>query len=197
MDGDFLDWALADFSGYVAADALSDGPFGIFSAVDNRCYTRLLSAVLEHAPDHDDIRALLRRLPTALTARDLTLEGLTTDGSALSPEPLAEVFGGVPQQLCEFPMVADVVKAVLGAVASARKSVAAQRPQLPKGRPSPTAAKKAARKKQRLAQKSAAWCTHRPLFVMQHLSQSERKRLWHITRGLPQLRKVREIMEQV
>jgi hypothetical protein len=38
MDTDFLDWALTDFSGYVAADELYDGPFCILSAVDNRCY---------------------------------------------------------------------------------------------------------------------------------------------------------------
>jgi hypothetical protein len=38
MDTDFLDWALADFSGYVAADELYDGPFCILSAVDNRRY---------------------------------------------------------------------------------------------------------------------------------------------------------------
>jgi len=29
MDGDFLNWAFADFSGYVAADALYDGPFRV------------------------------------------------------------------------------------------------------------------------------------------------------------------------
>jgi hypothetical protein len=43
MDPDFLDWALADFSGYVAADELYDGPFCILSAVDNRRYKRILS----------------------------------------------------------------------------------------------------------------------------------------------------------
>ena len=36
MDTDFLDWALADFSGYVAADELYDGPFCILSAVWSR-----------------------------------------------------------------------------------------------------------------------------------------------------------------
>ena len=41
MDTDFLDWALADFSGYVAADELYDGPFCILSAVDNRRYKRI------------------------------------------------------------------------------------------------------------------------------------------------------------
>src|SRR5499425_2323784 len=110
MDTDFLDWALADFSGYVAADELYDGPFCILSVVDNRRYKRILYDVLDHDPTHEDIRAFLGRLKTALTARDLTLRGITTDGSALYPEPLAEVFGGVRHQLCEFHIVADVVK---------------------------------------------------------------------------------------
>jgi hypothetical protein len=54
MDTDFLDGALADFSGYVAAEELYDGPFCILSAVDNRCYKRILYEVLDHAPDHDE-----------------------------------------------------------------------------------------------------------------------------------------------
>ena len=125
MDTDFLDWALADFSGYVAADELYDGPFCILSAVDNRRYKRLLYDVLDHDPTHDDIRAFLRCLHTALTVRDLTLCGLTTDGSALYPTPLVEVFGAIPHQICTFHIVAEVNKAVLGAVASARKGLAA------------------------------------------------------------------------
>src|SRR5215510_12768101 len=195
MDTDFLDWALAAFSGYVAADELYDGPFCILSAVDNRCYKRLLYDVLDHDPDHEDIRAFLGRLKTALTARDLTLRGITTDGSALYPVPLAEVFGGVRHQLCEFHIVADVVKAVLGAVASERKRLAAKQPKLPKGRPSTPAAKQAARTKKRLAAQRAALFTHRYLFVQRHLSKTERKTLWRITRGLPQLQKLRAIME--
>src|SRR2546429_3722710 len=140
MDTDFLDWALADFSGYVAADALYDGPFCMLSAVDNRHDKRILYDVLDHDPTHDDIRTFLRRLKTALTARDLTLVGITTDGSALYPEPLAELFSGVPHQSCTFHVLADVVKAVLGAVASERKRLAAKQPTLPKGRPSTPAA---------------------------------------------------------
>ena len=197
MDTDFLNWALADFSGYVAADELYDGPFCILSAVDNRRYKRLLYDVLDHDPTHDDIRAFLGRLKTALTARALTLLGITTDGSALYPAPLAEVFGGVRHQLCEFHIVADVVKAVLGAVASARKSLAAKQPTLPKGRPSTPAAKQAARTKKRLDVQRAALFTHRYLFVQRHLSKTERKTLWRLTRGVPQLQKLRAIMEQV
>src|SRR5687768_14005470 len=50
IDSEFLDWALADFSGYVAADELYDGPFCILSAVDNRRYKRILYEVLSAKP---------------------------------------------------------------------------------------------------------------------------------------------------
>src|SRR5256885_601845 len=169
MDPDFLDWALTDFSGYVAADELYDGPFCILSAVDNRCYKRLLYDVLDHDPTHEDIRAFLGRLKTALAARDLTLLGVTTDGSALYPEPLREVFGAVPHQICQFHIVAEVVKAVLGALASPRKGLAATQPKLPRGRPRTQAAKAAARTKKRLAAQGAALFSSRYLFCRLHL----------------------------
>jgi phage tail protein X len=197
MDTDFLDWALADFSGYVAADELYDGPFCMLSAVDNRRYKRLLYDVLDHDPTHADIRAFLGRLKTALTARALTLCGLTTDGSALYPTPLVEVFGDIPHQICTFHVVAELNNAILGAVASARKGLAATQPKLPKGRPSTPAAKAAARTKKRLAAQGAALFTHRYLFVQRHLNKTERKTLWRVSRGLPQLCALRTVMEQV
>jgi hypothetical protein len=197
MDPEFLDWALADFSGYVAADELYDGPFCVLSAVDNRCDKRILSDVLDHDPTHEDIRAFLRRLHTALAARDLTLLGITTDGSPLSPTPLAEVFRGVPHQLCQLHVVKDIVKAVVKAVSSERKRLAAQQPQLPRGRPRTKAAKAAARKKKRLDVQCVALFTQRYLFVQRHLSKTARKTLWRMTRGLPQLQKLRAIMAQV
>ena len=197
MDTDFLDWALADFSGYVAADELYDGPFCMLSVVDNRRYKRLLYEVLDHHPTHDDIRTFLRRLKTSLHARNLALLGVTTDGSALYPEPLREVFGKVRHQICQFHLVAEVVKAVVGAVASTRKNLAAMQPKLPKGRPSTSAAKAAAHTKKRLAAQGAALFTHRYLFVQRHLNTTERKTLWRVSRGLPQLYALRAVMDQV
>jgi hypothetical protein len=188
---------LAAFSGYVAADEVDDGPFCILSAVDNRRYKRLLYDVLDHDPDHDDIRAFLGRLKTALAARGLTLSGVTTEGSALYPAPLVEVFGDVPHQICTFHVVAEVGKAVVGAVASTRKGLAAQHPTLRKGRPRTSAAKQAARTKKRLEAQRAGLFTHRYLFVQRHLHKTERKILWRLTRDLPQLRTLRTLMEQV
>jgi hypothetical protein len=42
METSSLDWALADFSGYIAADELYDGPFCVLSIVDNRTFKRLV-----------------------------------------------------------------------------------------------------------------------------------------------------------
>jgi hypothetical protein len=199
MDTEFLDWALADFSGYVAADELYDGPFCILSAVDNRCYKRILYDVLDHDPNHDDIRAFLGRLKTALQARDLTLLGITTDGSALYPEPLAEVFSGVPHQLCQFHVVKEITKEVLKAVAKVRERLAQSKPKLKRGRPSSKdqAARRAARKSKAIQEQISELFQDRFLFVKRRLKPSERRRLMQITRGFPQLRKLRELMEQV
>ena len=114
---------------------------------------------------------------------------MTTDGSSLSPTPLAAVFRGVPHHICQFHVVKDIVKAVLSALSSERKRLAAKQPQLPRGRPSTKAATQAARKKKRVEQKRADVCTHRHLFVKHDWSTSDRKTCGSITRGFPQLRK--------
>ena len=199
MSTDFLDWAFTDLSGYVAVDELYDGPFCILSAVDNRCYKRLLSEVLDHAPTHDDIRAFLGRLKTALAARDLTLRGITTDGSALYPEPLAEIFSGVPHQLCQFHVIKELTTGVLKAVAQERARLSQSKPKLKRGRPASKdqEARRRVRKSKAIQQKIRDLFPDRFLFVQRQLKPSERKRLLQITRGFPQMRKLRELMEQV
>ena len=152
---------------------------------------------MDHDPTHDDIRALLRRLHTALAARDLTLRGITTDGSPLSPPPLAEVCRGVPHQLCQLHGVKEIVQAVVQAVSSARKRLAAQHPTWSRGRPRTKAATQAARTTRRLAAPRAALCTARSLCVQRHLHKTARQTLWRVSRGLPQLHALRAVMDQV
>lgn len=199
MDGAFLDWALEAFSGYVAVDELYEGPYCVLSAVDNRQDKRMLYTVLDHDPTHDDIKAFLGRLKTALDARDLALQGITTDGSALYPEPIVQVFGAVPHQLCTFHVIAELVKGILRALASERKRLETSKPKLKRGRPSSKdkEARRLARKSKRIQQKISDVFQHRFMFVKRRLTPSERKRLMSITRGLPHLRKLREIMEHV
>ncbi len=197
IDPDYLNWALSDFSGYIAADELYDGPFCILSIVDNRTFKRLLYQVLDHDPTHRDIVAFFGRFHAALTARGLTLQGITTDGSALYPEPIATVFGPVPHQLCTFHVLKEITKSVLGALAKRRKGLAAEAPQLARGRPGSKAARQAARRKKRIDGKVGELFEHRYLFVRRRLSPSERATLVRISRGQPQLRSLRGLMEEV
>jgi hypothetical protein len=197
IDSEHLDWALADFSGFIAVDELYDGSFCVLSIVDNRTFKRLTYRVLDHDPTHVDITAFFRRFQRALTARGLTLHGITTDGSALYPEPIAAVFGEVPHQLCTFHILREVNKAVVSAVAQERKRLAAMAPKLPRGRPGTKAARRAARRKAAIKRKVGELFDHRYLFVQRHLSPSERATLRRITRGAPPLRRLRELMDEV
>jgi hypothetical protein len=188
---------LADFSGFIAADELYDGPFCILSIVDNRTFKRLTYQVLTHDPTHKDIEASFGRFRTALGARGLGVKGITTDGSSLYPEPIATIFGDVPHQVCTFHVLRDLIQEVLSAVAQVRKALTAGAPKLGRGRPSTQAAKRAARRKQRIERKAGALYEHRHLFVRRRLTPAQRATLGRITRGLPQLRTLRGLMEEV
>jgi hypothetical protein len=142
----------------------------VLSAVDNRQDKRVLYEVLAHDPNHDDIEAFLGRLKTALDERNLTRKGITTDGSALYPDPIRKVFGDIPHQLCTFHVIKERTKGILKAGAKERERLATSKPKLKRGRRSPT--DKEARR-------------------------SARTRFMHITRGLPQLRKLRESMDHI
>ncbi len=199
MGGAFLEWALEAFSGYAAVDELYEGRYCVLSAVDNRQYKRILYEVLDHDPSHGEIEAFLRRLKTALDERELVLKGITTDGSALYPEPIRQVFGDVPHQICTFHVIKELTKGVLKAVAKERQRLAKCKPKLKRGRPSSKdkEARRLARKSKRVQQKISALFKDRFLFVKRRLTGSERKRLVHITRGLPHLRKLRDIMDHI
>ena len=108
---DYLDWALSYFSGQTAADELYDGPFCVLSIVDNRTFKRLSYHVLDRDPTEVDIEAFFRRLRQASEVRGLTVQGITTDGSTLYPEPIAAVSGAVPHQVCQFHILHEVNKA--------------------------------------------------------------------------------------
>jgi hypothetical protein len=154
---------LADFSGYVAADELYDGPFCVLSIVDNRTFRRITYEVLDHDPTHADMN----------------------------------VFGDVPHQVCEFHVIKELTKAVLHAVAKIRKELAGTKPKLGRGRPSSAAARKAARKRKRIEQKVGDLFQHRYLFVQHVLTPAPRRTLMRITRGRPELRTLRDIMDEV
>lgn len=197
MSTHYLDWALEDFSGYIAVDELYDGPFCILSIVDNRTFKRLIYQVLDHDPDHADITKFLHRFRMALRLRSLKLLGITTDASPLYPKPLLEVFQDVPHQICEFHIIKELTLAILRAVAQVRKKLAAEQVPAKRGRPSTPAAKRDAKKRKRQQHRIGSLFEHRYLFVQHDLTPSEQRTLPTITRGLPLLRTLRDIMNEV
>src|SRR6266446_5983124 len=177
--------ALADCAGAVAAEERSDGPVCRRAAGDHRRATRLLADVFDHDPPHDDLRACLRRLPTAWAARALTRGGITTAGAARAPEPWAERVSGGPHPSWAVHGRAEGGKAGLGAGASARPRRAAQQPKGPTGRPSTPVAKQAACTNKRREAPRAAWCPSRSLVVHRPLHTTERQTLGRVSRGWP------------
>ena len=194
---EYLDGALADFSGYIAADELYDGPFCILSIVDNHNFRRLIYEVLDHDPTHEDMIRFFRRFRKELDQRNLKLSGATTDGSPLYPEPLALIFPGVPHQVCEFHVLKEINKQILKAVTAVRRELKKKLPKLKRGRPSSQAARKAVRRKKKLQDKISDLFEHRYLFVKHSLTPREKKIFQSVTRGLYNLRNLRSIMDQL
>jgi len=194
---EYVDKALSGFSGYIAADELYDGPFCVLFIVDNHKFRRLYYEVLDHNPTNEDITRFFRRFKQMLDARDLTLKGITTDGSPLYPDPIAEVFGKVKHQSCQFHIIKEITRDILKAVTQVRRQLKQKKTKRPRGRPSGKTAKQVAQKNKRLQKRIADLFEYRYLFVKRTLTHKEKKILQRITRGLGQLRSLRAIMDEV
>lgn len=196
IDTTYLDEALADFSGYLAIDELYDGPCCVLSVVDNRRYNRLAFRVLDHKPTHEDVLAFLKDFKARLDGRGLQVRGVTTDGSSLYPKVLKELWPGVPHQSCRFHVLMEITKAVLRALAKLRKEMKATLPKFKRGHPTKQQQRQA-RRFERRTQRVADLFEHRHLFVRRRLSRAQKKLLKGLVRGQPQLRALREIMDEV
>jgi len=194
---DYIDKALSDFSGYIAADELYDGPFCVLFIVDNHKFRRLHYEVLDHNPTNEDITRFFRRFKQMLDARGLTLKGITTDGSPLYPDPIAEVFGKVKHQSCQFHIIKEITKDILKAVTRVRRQLKQKKTKRSRGRPCGQQAKQIGRKNKQVQKKIAELFEHRHLFVKHTVTHKEKKILQRITRGLDQLRTLRAIMDEV
>ena len=193
---EYIHEALLDFSGYIAADELYDGPFCVLFIVDNHKFKRLCYEVLDHNPTNEDITRFFRRFKQMLDARGLMLKGITTDGSPLYPDPIANVFGRIKHQSCQFHIISEITKDILKAVTQVRRQLKQKKTKRPRGRPSGKKAKQIARKNKQVQKKIAELFEHRHLFVKHTLTHKEKKILQRITRGLDQLRTLRAIMDE-
>jgi len=196
IETNYLDWALCDFSGYLAADELYDGPYCVLSAVDSPRQRRLLYKVLDHDPEHEDIRKFLQRLKSAIESRGGSVCGITTDGSPLNPQPISQVFGDIPHQVCEFHILKEITKAVLRVLARLRKQLAAKMPVIGRGRPT-AKSKRIVHRRQAIQERVSDLFDHRHLFVRHHMTTAQRARVQQLIRGDRRLRALREIMDEV
>ncbi len=198
ITAEYLDGVLADFSGYIAADELYDGPFCVLSIVDNRTFKRLIYDVLDHNPTHEDMINFFRRFRTELDQRGLTLLGVTTDGSPLYPEPLALIFPGVAHQVCEFHVLKEINREILKAVTRVRREL---KKKLPTATTRPSIVlnreKSGIVERKNRADEIADLFEHRHLFVQHSLSKADKKIFSRITRKCHNLKNLRSIMDQV
>ena len=180
----------------MAIDELYDGPCCVLSVVDNHRFNRLAFRVLDHKPDAADVLAFLRDFKARLDERGLAVCGVTTDGSPLYPRVLKELWPDAPHQVCRFHVLAEIVKSVLRALAVLRKELKERLPKFKRGHPTKEQ-QKLARRFRRLKRRVAELFEHRHLFVKRRLSRTEKKILKRLVRGQPQLRALREIMDEV
>jgi Transposase len=177
-------------------DELHDGAFTVLSLVDNHRFGRLAYQVLEHKPTEADVQGFFERFGRALTRCGGSVRGVSSDGSWLYPGPIAQVFGPIPHQLCRFHILQDLTRQALHAVAALRKRLAASAPKLPRGRV-PPGKEPELRQSQRIAAQVADLYQHRHLFVRRRLTPAQHQRLRQVSRGQPQLRTLRRIMDRV
>ena len=194
---DYIDTALSEFSGYIAVDELYDGPFCVLFIVDNHQHNRLYYKVLDQNPTHADMNRFFRCFKQMLGERGLHVQGITTDGSPLYPEPIAEVFGDIEHQSCQFHIIQEINKAILKAVTQVRRELKEKKVKCLRGRPSGKEAKRIARQNKKIQDKIADLFGYRYLFVKHTLTHKEKTILQRITRGLEPLRSLRSIMDEV
>ena len=177
-------------------DEVHDGPYTIFYAVDPKARKRVAYWVTEDGSTLETAREFLIQLQTY----PLVVEGVTTDGSHIYPPALAEVFPGARHQVCRFHVLQEMVLLARRVLASVRKILRAQLPRRPRGRQRSKCTaeeKRLDRQHQAIRQKISDLWENRRLFVQHDLSPSEQATLKRLTRGHPELRLLRELIEQV
>lgn len=164
--------------------------------VDSKRQRRLAYEVLDHAPEKRDVHRFFCTVSTMISSRNLCVYGITTDGSCLYPEVIREVFPGVAHQVCEFHVLKEITKDVLKGVSKIRKALYAKLPKLKRGRPRGEAKKNVHRVK-KMRHRITDLFMNRYLFVQHGMSKSERAKITKISRGYPELKSLRELMDEI
>ena len=189
--------ALKHFSGFLCVDELHLGEYTLLLATDPIA-DRVIGYRLVKINDAAHMRCLVR------TLQDWGFEPkvVVTDGSALYPAVLAEVWPTARHQLCVFHVLQDVTTKVLDAVRRLRRQQARRGKggrKRRRGRPSKAQQKRRRRRGPSAKEKAAFVYKHRFLIVKrtENLHGKDWDHLGLMCRYLPQLRTLRNFCLEV
>jgi transposase len=129
----YLPWVVEEFSGILCLDEVYQGALALLLAVDPAASSgdRLVGyQLVDGTVNGATVAAFLHRLKAA----GLCPEEVITDGSALYPGVLAEVWPTAAHQLCLFHETRHVTDAVAAVISHARRSLPTPPPRLRQGR---------------------------------------------------------------
>jgi hypothetical protein len=132
----YLPWVVEAFSRVLCIDAVYQGALALLLAVDPAASEgdRLVGYhLVDGTVDGDTVAAFVCRLKEA----GICPEEVITDGSALYPAVLAEVWPTAAHQLCLFHETRHVTDAVAAVISQARRSLPTPPPRLRQGRGGP------------------------------------------------------------
>jgi transposase-like protein len=191
----YRQWTLEQFSGTLCVDELHLGQRTLLLATDPVGDFPIAFALVS-ANDQDHMRRFLANLRT----HGFTPQVVVTDGSALYPAVLADLWPEARHQLCIFHVLRDITAHVLDALRRLRRNLGRRRGRR-RRRGRPTKAQQRARARRGQTKKAQArfiW-KHRYLIVTrpEHLSGRDRHRLSQMFDALPGLRSLRRFVLRV
>ena len=181
-------WTVEHFSGTLCVDELHLGRYTLLLATDPLGDFPVAFALVS-SNDQDHLARFLR----ALRDHGLHPKVVVTDGSALYPAVLAQVWPQAQHQLCVFHVLQDLHRTVRAAIRRRRQQRA------PRGRSLRGRRDAAATRRRRRRQEAQFVFRHRELILRrpEALSARQRRQLARLLEYVPALRLLRRFMDQV
>jgi len=188
---------IKNFSGYIAADEIYDGPFCILFIVDSKTGYRLMYKILEHNPTEKDMDEFFAEFHRLLDSLGLSVIGITTDLSPLYPKPIKRYFPLAQHQLCVFHALQNINRGILYALTRFRRKLKGEIVKRKKrGAPLASEKKKMEREK-RKKQYITELYQNRTLWVKKRLTKYEKRTLKKLSREQRFLKILRSLMDKV
>jgi transposase-like protein len=191
----YRQWTLAHFSGTLCIDEVHLGEHTLLLATDPLHDFPVAFALVSHN-DQEHLGRFLRQLQ----AHGVTPQVVVTDGSALYPALLTEVWPQTAHQLCVFHVLKDLNGHVLDAVRRLRREMQRRGRRGRKRQPGRPKKGTARQRRQRTLQDKAHFVyKHRHLLVKrpEKLTAQEKKALAQVLEDAPSLRVVRAFVLEI